>query len=190
MGLLDQIIGGVINSRMGGSGMGGGLGGGGMGGGLGGALGGALGGGRGGGGMSPLMMALMALLASRGMGGGGLGGLLGGMMGGGAPGGGMGGSMGSGMGGMGGGLGGLLESLTRSGHGDVANSWVSSGPNRAIEPHQLADALGPDTINHLERETGMPRNDLLSQLSQVLPDVVDKLTPQGRMPHDEEMSRW
>ena len=195
MGLLDQIIGGVINSRMGGGGMGGGLGGG-----LGGGM------GRSGGGTSPLMMALMALLSSGALSGsGGLGGLLGGLTGGGANANDRDDDVGerqrggrsrrreaetSGGGVLGGGLGGLLESLTRSGHGDVADSWVGTGPNRPIEPHQLDRALGRETIDRLQRETGMDRDDLLSQLSQVLPDVVDKLTPHGRRPDLDEMSRW
>jgi uncharacterized protein YidB (DUF937 family) len=84
----------------------------------------------------------------------------------------------------------LLESLTRSGHGDVADSWVGTGSNRRIEPDQLDNALGRDTIDRLQRQTGMERGDLLSQLSDVLPDVVDKLTPHGRRPNPDEMSRW
>ncbi|HEV2604589.1 MAG TPA: YidB family protein [Microvirga sp.] len=186
MGLLDQIIGGVLGSRMGG-GMGGGMGG----------LGGMLGGGSRGG-TSPLMMALMALLASKAMGsGGGMGGL------GGLLGGGMGNSMGSGMGGlggmlggsrdgmgMGGGLGGLLGAFQQSGHGHIAQSWVDHGDNHPIAPNQLMDALGPDTVDQLQQQTGMPREQLLEELSHTLPEVVDKLTPNGRLPTDDEMQHW
>ena len=176
MGLLDQVIGNVLGQQQGyqqgGTG--------GLGGGFGGAS---------GGGMSPLVMALMALLASRSGGGmgGGLGGLLGGITGGAGPGG-MGGA-GMGAGGMGG-LGGLIDMFQRNGHGDVANSWIRSGANREIAPHQLGEALGPDTVNALSQQTGMGRDDLLSQLSRVLPGVVDGMTPHGRMPTEEEASRW
>jgi uncharacterized protein YidB (DUF937 family) len=195
MGLLEQVIGGVLASRTGG-GMGGGLGGGlGQGGGLGGGLGGALGGGGGGGMGSPLMMALMALLASRGTGGagGGLGGMLGGMLGGG--GGGMGGGMGSPMGGsmggsMGGGLGGLIDMFRSRGHGDAIDSWVGTGPNRMLAPNELESALGPDTVDQLQQQTGMDRGNMLSELSHVLPGVVDQLTPHGRPPTEDEMGRW
>src|SRR5918997_1726351 len=101
---------------------------------------------------------------------GGIGGLLGG--------GGMGGS-------MGGGLGSLLGAFQQSGHGDVAQSWVNHGENRPIAPNQLMDALGPDTVDQLQQQTGMPRDELLSELSHTLPHVVDKLTPDGRLPTDD-----
>ncbi len=178
MGLLDQVIGNVLGSRMGNQGYGGGMGGG-MGGG--GGLGGMLGGGGGG---SPLMMALMALLASRGGGGGGMlggGGGLGGLLGGA-----LGGGMGSGMGG----LGGLLQQFQSNGHGDKFHSWVGTGDNHPIAPNELEEALGPETIEQLSSQTGMPRGDMLNELSHTLPGVVDQLTPHGRLPHDEEMRHW
>lgn len=161
-------------------------------------LGGALGGGQGrqGGGQSPIAMALMALLTSgalsgRGGAGGGLGGLLGGAGGGGGGLGGMlGGAGGGGAMGSQGGLGGLLEQFQRSGHGDIADSWIGTGPNRPVQPSQLESALGRDTVDSLSRETGLGRDDLLSELSRALPGVVDKLTPHGRMPNDSELSRW
>ena len=135
------------------------------------------------GGMNPLVTALLSLLASRAAGGGGgLGGLLGGL------GGGPAGSSG-GFGDLGG-LGGLIERFTRSGHGDIINSWVGPGRNHPIAPPQLADALGDDTVDRLSQQTGMPRQDLLSELSQMLPGVVDKLTPQGRPPTRDELDRW
>ena len=92
--------------------------------------------------------------------------------------------------GSGRGLGGLLERFTQSGHGDKIDSWVGPGENAPIAPEELDQALGPDTVDTLSRQTGMPKGDLLSQLSQVLPGVVDNLTPQGRMPEREEMERW
>jgi uncharacterized protein YidB (DUF937 family) len=152
---------------------------------LGSALGGRSGGMQGGGGSSPIVMALIALLASRAMGGGaggGLGGVLGGMLGGGETGG-----MG---GGLGGGLGGLLEQFQRNGHGDAMQSWIGTGPNRSIEPHQLGEALGPDTLSELSRRTGLPHHDLLSELSRVMPGVVDQLTPHGRLPTEAEQAHW
>ncbi|MBB5049019.1 uncharacterized protein YidB (DUF937 family) [Rhodopseudomonas rhenobacensis] len=89
-----------------------------------------------------------------------------------------------------GGLGDLLRQFQQSGHGDTANSWVSPGPNRQIAPNDLATALGADQIDSLAAQTGMSRDDLLSGLSQHLPQVVDQLTPDGRLPTDEEASRW
>ena len=93
-------------------------------------------------------------------------------------------------GGLLGGLGGLLQSFEQNGHGDVINSWIGPGQNQPIAPDQLHQVLGPDAVNNLSRLTGLPQDQLLSELSRVLPGVVDKLTPQGRMPDQAEMSRW
>jgi uncharacterized protein YidB (DUF937 family) len=89
-----------------------------------------------------------------------------------------------------GGLGDLLKQFQDSGHGDTANSWVQPGPNRQIAPHDLASALGADQIDSLTSQTGLSRDELLSGLSQYLPEVVDKLTPDGRLPSEGEASRW
>jgi len=89
-----------------------------------------------------------------------------------------------------GGLGGLLDQFTRSGHGDKFHSWVSPGENHNIAPNELEEALGPDTVEQLSTQTGLPRGDMLNELSHVLPNVVDQLTPQGRLPNDDEMRHW
>ncbi len=86
------------------------------------------------------------------------------------------------LGGLGGGLGGLLERLQNAGHADTANSWVGTGPNTPIQPSQLGSALGQTTISDLARQSGMSEQELLAQLSRVLPGVVDRLTPNGRVP--------
>jgi len=88
-----------------------------------------------------------------------------------------------------GGLGGLLKQLQESGQGDVARSWVGTGPNKAIPQGDLANAIGADTLDELSKRTGMDRGDLLSGLSQHLPGFVDQLTPQGRVPTEEEAAR-
>ena len=88
------------------------------------------------------------------------------------------------------GLDGLIQSFERSGLGDVIGSWIGHGPNREIAPNRLADALGPGTLDSLSRETGLPREDLLAQLAQALPGVIDALTPQGRAPSREERGGW
>jgi uncharacterized protein YidB (DUF937 family) len=142
-------------------------------------------------GTHPLAGILMSLLAAR-AGGGGLGGLLGqaagGSLGGSSQSGGLGGLLG-GAGGAGG-LGALVEQFTQAGHGHTINSWVGSGQNQPIAPHDLGAALGPKTVGQLSQQTGMGSGDLLSQLSQMLPGVVDQLTPHGRMPTGEEHARW
>jgi len=88
-----------------------------------------------------------------------------------------------------GGLGGLLKQLQQSGQGDVARSWIGTGPNKAISQGDLANALGTDTLDELSEQSGMNRGDLLSGLSQHLPRFVDQLTPDGRLPTEEEAAR-
>jgi uncharacterized protein YidB (DUF937 family) len=137
--------------------------------------------------------------------GGGLGDLLGGLFGGRSGGGpaqpggsfndllrgGLGGLLGGAAAGsvVSGGLGNLIRDLQNGGQGDVADSWVRPGPNRQIAPGDLAHALGGDTLDALSRQTGMDRDQLLEGLSQHLPEFVDQLTPQGRLPTEDEASR-
>ena len=71
----------------------------------------------------------------------------------------------------------------------MAQSWVGSGPNKDISPDDLASALGADRINTLASLSGMSRNDLLNGLSQQLPEVIDQLTPDGRLPTEAEAER-
>jgi uncharacterized protein YidB (DUF937 family) len=86
------------------------------------------------------------------------------------------------------GLGSLLERLTASGQGNAASSWLGSGPNQPIQPQQLGTALGQTTVSDLARHAGISEQELLNQLSQVLPGVVDKLTPGGRVPGPAEIA--
>jgi uncharacterized protein YidB (DUF937 family) len=159
-----------------------------------------------GGGMSPLTMAVLGLLAYKAVksftsqpgaapaapaapgssqsagSGGGLGDLLknglGGLLAGGAA-----GSV------LSGGLNDLLKQFQQSGQGDVAKTWVATGPNKAISSDDLAKALGGDQINTLIAHTGLSRQDLLAGLSQYLPEAVNQLTPDGRLPTGQELSR-
>ena len=116
-----------------------------------------------------------------GTGGGGLGGLLTG---------GLGGLLGGATAGsvLSGGLGDLVKQLQQGGQGDAASSWVGKGENKSISPNDLASALGADQIDQIASQSGMSRDDLLSGLSQYLPKVVDHLTPDGRVPTDDELS--
>ena len=86
-----------------------------------------------------------------------------------------------------GGLGSLIDRFRQGGLEDIIKSWVGTGPNKTISPSQLHQALGPDAVEDLSRESGMPKEDLLSQLSRLLPDVVDKLTPQGKLPPSDDL---
>jgi len=156
----------------------------------------------GGGGMSPIMMAVLGVLAYKAVksfsaqpgakpvgapggnvsagasGGGGLSDLLGGLLGG--------GSAGST---LSGGLSDLVKQFQQSGQGETVSSWVGTGPNKQIAPGDLAKALGADRINALMSQSGLSRDDLLDGLSQELPQAVDELTPDGRIPTGQELSR-
>ena len=88
-----------------------------------------------------------------------------------------------------GGLNDLLKQFQQSGQSDTVNSWVGTGPNKPISPNDLAHAIGADKINALTTQTGMSRGDLLQSLSEYLPQVIDQLTPKGRLPTDQEVQR-
>ena len=105
---------------------------------------------------------------------GGLGGLLGNLG-------------GAGVGGLlGGGLGELVENFRRSGQGDVADSWVGTGPNKEVAPQQLEQAIGPDVLDALAQQTGLSRQEILNRLSRELPTAVDRYTPEGRLPTESD----
>ncbi|MBB1093645.1 YidB family protein [Rhodopseudomonas pseudopalustris] len=89
-----------------------------------------------------------------------------------------------------GGLGDLMKQFQTNGLGDAADSWVGRGENKQIGPNDLANALGADRLEMLTQQTGMSREELLDGLSQQLPGVIDQLTPDGRLPTEDEASRW
>jgi uncharacterized protein YidB (DUF937 family) len=156
------------------------------------------------GGMSPMTMAILGLLAWKAVKhltnsrpgaspapapanttGGGLGGGLGDLLKGG-----LGGLLAGGAAGsvISGGLGDLLKQFQQNGQGDAANSWVSPGPNKQISPDDLGRALGADQINALSAQSGLSRDELLAGLSRHLPDAINHLTPDGRLPTESELS--
>ena len=87
------------------------------------------------------------------------------------------------------GVGNTVQDFERSGHGEIARSWVGRGQNRSITPENLEGALGEDGIRDLMQQTGMEREELLATLSEHLPRVIDHLTPEGRLPTEQEASR-
>jgi len=80
-----------------------------------------------------------------------------------------------------GGLPGLVNQFQNAGLNDIVQSWVSTGENKAISPDQIQSALG-DNITGIAAKLGLSTSDVASQLSNVLPQVVDKLTPNGTIP--------
>jgi uncharacterized protein YidB (DUF937 family) len=82
-----------------------------------------------------------------------------------------------------------VRDLEEKGHGEIARSWVGRGANRPITPQKLESALGEDAIRDLMEQTGMEREELLATLSEHLPRVIDHLTPEGRIPTEQEAAR-
>ena len=91
-------------------------------------------------------------------------------------------------GGLLGGLSDLVQKFQNSGHGDVVNSWVGAGANAPIQPAQVGSALGQQTISDLARQSGLSEQQLLAQLAQVLPGLVNRLSPDGRLPTQAELA--
>jgi uncharacterized protein YidB (DUF937 family) len=88
-----------------------------------------------------------------------------------------------------GGLNDLLKQFQQGGQADVANSWVGTGPNKTVPVDALAKVLDSDQVKMLMEQTGLSRDALMSALSEALPGVVDHLTPNGRLPTENEISR-
>lgn len=134
-------------------------------------------------GQAALINAVIQMIANKG-GGGGLGSALGSALGGGGGGGGA-------MGGLGG-LGGLIGALTQGGLGNVASSWVSTGQNLPVSAEQLQSALGGGgggLLAQLAQQAGLSNGEAASGLSQILPDLVDKLTPDGQIPQQDSLEK-
>jgi uncharacterized protein YidB (DUF937 family) len=102
----------------------------------------------------------------------------------------LGGVGGAGVGGLlGGGLRDLVENFKRAGQGEAVESWVGRGPNKQVSPQHLEQAIGPEVLATLSRETGLSHEELLSRLTRELPQAVDKYTPEGRIPSEAELAR-
>jgi uncharacterized protein YidB (DUF937 family) len=123
---------------------------------------------------------------------GGLGDILGQMMGGGQRGGGglgdiLGQVLGGGAG-SGGGLGGLLRQFESAGLGDQARSWVSPGQNQPLSPDALGRVFGADGLAAIARQAGLSERDTTTGLAQLLPEIIDRATPQGQMPDEDQLA--
>lgn len=93
------------------------------------------------------------------------------------------------VGGKSGGLNDFISQLTSKGLGDKVSSWVGTGKNVPVSPDEIHNALGSDQINNIASKLGMDKNEVTSQLSNLLPQVVDKLTPDGKVPEGDILSK-
>jgi len=81
-----------------------------------------------------------------------------------------------------GGVQGIVNQFESQGLGNTVRSWVGTGPNQPVSPEQVQTALGPDAMAQLAAKLGISREELSAKLAQVLPDAIDKLTPDGVVP--------
>src|SRR4029077_12333068 len=87
------------------------------------------------------------------------------------------------------GLGGLVKQFQQKGLGNVVDSWVNRGQNQDISSKQVSEVLGSDIVDQLTRRTGLSRDEVISELAKLLPSMVDRLTPDGRLPTPNELQR-
>lgn len=80
-----------------------------------------------------------------------------------------------------GGLAGLVQAFQKNGLGELVNSWVNTGPNLPATPSQIEQGLGGDLLNQMAGKAGLPSGAASAQLAGLLPDLVDKLTPNGKI---------
>jgi uncharacterized protein YidB (DUF937 family) len=97
----------------------------------------------------------------------------------------------AGSGGLAGGLGDLLNTFKTSGQAETAESWVTPGvPTKGLSAAQVEQAIGEENLAELSQATGLSKQDLLARLATAIPETVDKMTPDGRMPTEDEARRF
>jgi uncharacterized protein YidB (DUF937 family) len=87
-----------------------------------------------------------------------------------------------------GGIGGLVEKFQQGGLGDMINSWISTGPNPPITHEQVGSVFSPDQISDLAKQMGGDHSAAMGAIAKYLPDIIDRLTPQGTLPQSNDWS--
>ncbi|TPL83563.1 YidB family protein [Mesorhizobium sp. B2-3-12] len=83
-------------------------------------------------------------------------------------------------------LGDILDRFRNAGAGSKVDSWVGTGPNQPIEPHEVETAIDAQTLEALSRQTGLSREELVARITRDLPDAVNQMTPDGTLPADQQ----
>ena len=86
-----------------------------------------------------------------------------------------------------GGLAGLVQNFQKNGLGDVVSSWISTGKNRPISADQVQRVFGNQQVSQLAQRVGIDPEKVTTALATVLPGLVDRLTPNGKMPNEEKL---
>ena len=85
-----------------------------------------------------------------------------------------------------GGVGAVLQRFRQKGYGPQANSWVSTGPNAALEPQAVGDVVGTDELSRLSQQLGVGHEEVARGFAEILPEMVNQLTPNGDLPPDAD----
>jgi uncharacterized protein YidB (DUF937 family) len=88
-----------------------------------------------------------------------------------------------------GGMSGLIQKFNEKGLGDHISSWISTGKNLPISADQIRDVLGSDRIKELASKLNLGEHDTSKSLADLLPQLIDKLTPDGSVPHQDMLSQ-
>ncbi len=88
-----------------------------------------------------------------------------------------------------GGLSGLAQTFKEKGLGDAVSSWISTGKNLPVSPDQIKDVLGADRIQQISKDAGVSPDDASRGLASLLPDIIDKLTPDGKVPDSDMLAK-
>lgn len=83
-----------------------------------------------------------------------------------------------------GGLPGVIEKFKTGGFAEEAASWVSKGENLSISAEQITQVLGSDTVENIAGKLGMNPDDISAKIAEYLPQVIDKMTPNGEVGSD------
>jgi uncharacterized protein YidB (DUF937 family) len=86
-----------------------------------------------------------------------------------------------------GGIQGLLQAFQQHGMGETAQSWIGTGQNQQVSPDQVNQALGPDQVKQVAQEAGVSHEEASSGIASLLPQIVDKLTPNGQVPQQGDL---
>jgi uncharacterized protein YidB (DUF937 family) len=86
-----------------------------------------------------------------------------------------------------GGLAGLLQKLQAGGLGAKLQSWIGTGQNQPVSPDELQRALGDDTVHQIAHDSGVAPQQASTGLAAILPMLIDRMSPQGKLPEDDSM---
>jgi len=88
-----------------------------------------------------------------------------------------------------GGLQGLIQTFKEKGLGDAVSTWISTGENQSVSGDQIQHAMGGNFIQQIAEQLGSSKSEVSGGLANLLPDIIDKLTPTGKLPEGDQLSQ-